>query len=90
MKYYKKEREILALGAEETAPAGFVEITKKEFEHLESVFTRLAELHFELKKTDFKAIKHSEGLISDEDYEPIKSQRQEWRQEINELEEELK
>lgn len=89
MKYYRKDREILVLPKEETAPAGFVEITKKEYERLESVFSQLAVLKFELKKTDFKAIKHSEGLISDEDYEPVKAQRQEWRNQINELEESL-
>ena len=36
--------------------------------------------------TDYQAIKHSEGWISDEDYAPIKAQRQAWRDRINELE----
>ena len=39
-----------------------------------------------LKLTDYQAIKHSEGLISEEDYEPIKAQREEWRRQINEFE----
>ena len=39
-----------------------------------------------LKATDYQAIKHSEGLISDKDYKEIKEQREEWRQQINELE----
>ena len=39
-----------------------------------------------LKATDYKAIKHSEGLISDEDYLPIKTQREEWRSLINQYE----
>lgn len=39
-----------------------------------------------LKATDYKAIKHSEGLISDDDYEVTKQQRQEWRDQINEYE----
>lgn len=38
-----------------------------------------------LAQTDYKALKHSEGVISDEDYEPIKTERQTWRDEINEL-----
>lgn len=42
-----------------------------------------------LKDTDYMAIKHSEGEISDADYEPIKDQRAEWRERINELEKEL-
>lgn len=37
-----------------------------------------------LKATDYQAIKHSEGLISDEEYEPIKKQREDWRKQINE------
>ena len=40
-----------------------------------------------LRDTDYKAIKHSEGLISDEEYAEIKAQREAWRQRINELEE---
>lgn len=37
-----------------------------------------------LKETDYQAIKHSEGLISDEEYEPIKAKREDWRKQINE------
>ena len=40
-----------------------------------------------LKDTDYKAIKHSEGLISDEEYAEVKAQREAWRKRINELEE---
>ena len=40
----------------------------------------------ELTATDYKAIKHSEGLISEEDYAPIKAERQAIRDRINELE----
>ena len=50
---------------------------------------RLDALHQALANTDYKAIKHSEGMISDEDYVPIKAQRQEWRNEINRLESEV-
>ncbi|MBQ9977166.1 MAG: hypothetical protein IJP21_01065 [Clostridia bacterium] len=42
-----------------------------------------------LADTDYKAIKYAEGLISEEDYAPIKKQRQQWRNEINLLELEL-
>ena len=42
-----------------------------------------------LKATDYQAIKHSEGLISDEEYEPIKKQREDWRKQINEYQAEL-
>ena len=47
---------------------------------------RIAELKQKLLETDYKAIKHSEGLITDEDYQEIKEQREAWRAEINELE----
>lgn len=39
-----------------------------------------------LKKTDYQAIKFSEGAISEEDYAPLRAQRQAWRDEINRLE----
>lgn len=39
-----------------------------------------------LKLTDYQAIKHSEGLISEEEYKPIKEQREEWRKQINDYE----
>lgn len=40
----------------------------------------------ELHASDYKAIKHSEGLISDDDYQPIKEERQSIRVEINKVE----
>ena len=48
--------------------------------------TRIAELKQNLANTDYQAIKHFEGYLTDEEYEPIKLQRQAWRYEINELE----
>ena len=39
-----------------------------------------------LSDTDYKAIKYAEGLISDEEYTPIKMERQHIRDEINILE----
>lgn len=44
----------------------------------------------QLSATDYQAIKHSEGLISEEDYAPIKAQRQALRDRINALEERLR
>lgn len=40
----------------------------------------------QLADTDYQAIKYSEGQISEEDYAPIKAERQSWRDRINELE----
>ena len=42
-----------------------------------------------LKQSDYKAIKYAEGLLTAEEYEPIKQQRQAWRNQINQLEAEL-
>lgn len=44
------------------------------------------ELKQALADSDYKAIKYAEGEISEEDYAPIKAQRQAWRDRINELE----
>jgi hypothetical protein len=50
----------------------------------------IAKLKDKLEKSDYQAIKFAEGLISEEEYAPVKAQRQTWRDEINKLEEELK
>ena len=50
---------------------------------------RINELKKLLASTDYQAIKYAEGQISEEEYAPIKAQRQAWRDEINRLEEEL-
>ena len=47
---------------------------------------RIAELKSLLQSTDYQAIKYAEGFISEEDYLPIKQARQEYRNQINELE----
>lgn len=44
------------------------------------------ELKEELQRTDYKAIKYAEGVLTDEDYQPTGIQRQTWRKRINELE----
>ena len=50
---------------------------------------QIEHLKFLLAQTDYKAIKYAEGLISEAEYEPIKAQRQAWREEINNLEKQL-
>lgn len=39
-----------------------------------------------LSDTDYKAIKYAEGLIAEDEYTPIKAERQRIRDEINRLE----
>ena len=48
--------------------------------------TKIDILKRKLRDTDYQAIKYAEGQISEEDYAPIKAQRQAWRDEINQLE----
>lgn len=64
------------------------ELTKEQLKKRETK-SHIARLKFELHKTDYQAIKHSEGWISEEDYTPIKAERQALRDEINELEKQL-
>ena len=46
----------------------------------------IKELKEELQRTDYKAIKYAEGVLTDEDYQQTGIQRQAWRKRINELE----
>lgn len=50
---------------------------------------RINILKLNLANTDYQAIKYAEGFITDDEYAPIKAQRQAWRDEINALEAEL-
>ena len=50
---------------------------------------RISELKTLLDESDYKAIKYAEGLIPESEYEPIKSERQRYREEINRLESEI-
>lgn len=38
-----------------------------------------------LAATDYKALKHADGALTDEEYEPTRAQRAEYRQQINDL-----
>ena len=39
-----------------------------------------------LADTDYKALKYADGVLSREEYEPVRKQRQKWRDRINEIE----
>lgn len=39
-----------------------------------------------LLDTDYQAMKHADGALTDEDYADTKAKRQQWRDRINELE----
>ena len=40
----------------------------------------------DLARTDYKLYKYMDGSLSEEDYAPVRAQRQAWRDRINELE----
>lgn len=81
----------------------YVEITEEQFNALQpqphepseeelarkETINQIAILKKQLADTDYQAIKYAEGWLSEEEYAPIKAQRQEWRTQINELEETL-
>lgn len=42
-----------------------------------------------LSQTDYKALKHADGALTDEEYQQTCEQRASWREAINELQEQL-
>lgn len=54
------------------------------------IYLKIGELKTNLSKTDYQAIKYAESMLTEEEYAPIKAQRQAWRDEINALENELR
>ena len=61
---------------------------KAEEKRVNTVNEEIKQLKKLLETTDYIAIKHSEGWITDEDYAETKALRQEWRDRINTLERE--
>ena len=52
----------------------------------ETAVAEINALKILLRDTDYKALKHADGALNDEEYAPIRAQRAEWRARINELE----
>lgn len=89
---------------DEPLPTGFAKTSKTAYErHLAQIKAQsdafkksdsyikakeIAQLKNQLLATDYKAIKYAEGAFTEEEYAPIKAQRQAWRARINELESE--
>lgn len=59
-------------------------------EEIKKLAQRRNMLESNLHSTNTKAVLYLEGLISEQDYAPIKAQRQALRDEINELESKIK
>lgn len=54
-----------------------------------AIRTQISDLKAELSATDYKCLKHVDGALTDEEYEPVKLHRAELRARINELESSL-
>lgn len=55
----------------------------------EKIFNEIRLLKSQLTATDYKALKFSDGALTEEEYAPIRAQRQVWRDQINALEAQL-
>lgn len=73
---------------EEEAILIYIPYTKKELTKIQNQ-NRINELKKLLAESDYRAIKYAEGCYTEEEYKPYKEQRQAYRDEINQLEQEL-
>lgn len=80
-----EEIEILEKGLPYSIEKGFAQIDKVKIEK-EKNTNKIAELKQQLSNSDYKAIKYAEGLISDLDYQPTKTERESVRAQIRQLE----
>ena len=51
---------------------------------------QIINLQYQLSETDYKALKYFEGYYTEEEYAPIKAEREELREQIRKLEKEIK
>lgn len=54
---------------------------------IELAWKEIEELKGLLRESDYKCLKFTDGALTEDEYAPIRVQRQEWRDRINELEE---
>lgn len=66
---------------------GKLELVDYDIDTPETRCIKISMLKERLASSDYQAIKYAEGQLSEEEYAPIKAQRQAWRDEINRLEE---
>lgn len=58
-------------------------------EEQKAKYKRISELKKELRDTDYKAIKYSDGAYTEEQYAPVRAARAACREEINRIEEDF-
>ena len=61
---------------------GKVVAVEREVLEEERIRMRICELKEKLRETDYKVLKWKENELTDEEFEPIRLQRMEWRKEI--------
>ena len=61
----------------------------KDIERVDEIRNEIAGLKILLSQSDYKALKHADGALTDEEYEETRLKRAEFREKINELEAEL-
>lgn len=61
-------------------------MTEMERQNIENEIATYKQM---LTNTDYRALKHAEGELTDEEYAETKEKRKAWRSHINELEEQL-
>lgn len=104
MRYYYKQNDsenYLNLKEPLVDATNYTEITEEQFNAEQAIkvhvqtendlakMKEIVQCKAMLAKTDYIAIKHSEGWITDEDYAETKALRQSYRDRINELEQEV-
>jgi hypothetical protein len=105
MYYYKVNKSLLSLKSELIPlPEGYKKLTQEEYEQelkkanektsfkkqeQSEASKKLNELKSKLCSSDYKAIKFAEGLYTEEEYAPIRKQREDIRKEIRKLEAQL-
>lgn len=52
-------------------------------------YKRITELKTLLSNSDYKALKFSDGVLTEDEYAPVREKRRAWRNEINEIEKEF-
>lgn len=61
-----------------------------DFNEYRKKYFRVKELKQQLSALDYQTLKHVDGQMTDEEYEPIKQQKIAYRAEINELEAQMR
>lgn len=103
--YYKSQHGFLKQDDElkNYEEKGYVQITEEEWNveqaKIMEIFNptqgkgfllkQINEYKDQLRATDYQAIKYAEGWLSEQEYASIKTQRQQWRDAINSLEQQV-